>query len=52
MADYQKMYYIVCDAASRAIDAVPDEAKRLLQKALLEAEDVYIHTCGKMEKAG
>lgn len=49
MADYQKMYYIVCDAASKAIDAPPEEAKRLLQAALYEAEDVYIRSCQESE---
>ena len=42
MPDYKKMYYILCDAASRAIDAVPEEAKRLLQRALDEAEEIYL----------
>lgn len=45
MADYQKMYYILCSAASKAIDASPEEAKRILRNALLEAEEVYIRTC-------
>lgn len=49
MADYQKMYYIICNAASKAIDASPEEAKQLLQKALLEAENVYICTCGEVQ---
>ncbi len=47
MADYQKMYYIVCFAASRAIDAPPDEARRILRAALHEAEELYIDTCGE-----
>lgn len=52
MIDYQKMYYIICSAASKAIDAPPKEAKRLLQTALYEAEDVYIRTavCERKEK--
>lgn len=49
MADYQKMYYIICAAASKAIDAPPEEAKRILQTALYEAEDLYIRTCGEDE---
>lgn len=49
MADYQKMYYLICSAASKAIDAPPEEAKRLLQTALYEAEDIYIQTCGEEE---
>lgn len=44
MADYQKMYYIICSAASKAIDAPPEETKQLLQTALYEAEDIYIRT--------
>ena len=47
MADYQKMYYILCDAASRALDALPKTAENepvrtLLQKALDETEELYI----------
>lgn len=45
MVDYKKMYYIICDAASKVIDAAPENAKRILQEALLDAENVYIHTC-------
>ena len=45
MTDYQKMYSLLCSAASEAIDAPPEEARRLLQKALYEAEDLYIYTC-------
>ena len=44
MPDYQKMYYVLCDAASKAIDATPEEAKQILQKALYEAEEIYIRT--------
>ncbi len=46
MADYQKMYNLLCSAASEAIDAPPEKAKRLLQNALYAAEEIYIHTCG------
>ena len=51
MADYQKMYFLLCSAASKAIDAPPEEAKRLLQNALHEAEDIFLRTCeeGKEE---
>lgn len=47
MADYQKMYHILCDAASRALDALPqteenEPARTLLQQALDEAEELYI----------
>ena len=49
MAEYQKMYYILCDSASRALDALPDApetqaARLLLQQALYEAEELYIAT--------
>lgn len=51
MADYKKMYYLLCRAASHAIDAPPEEAKQLLQNALYEAESIYIATCedGELE---
>lgn len=47
MVDYQKMYYILCRAASDAIDILPEnddnqEVRQLLQNALLEAEELYI----------
>ena len=45
MADYQSMYYILCKAASKAIDAPPKEAKQILRKALCEVEDIYVLTC-------
>lgn len=45
MADYKKMYYILCDAASKAIDASPEKARQLLQNALYEAENIYTRTC-------
>lgn len=50
MADFQKMYAIICMAASRAIDAPPEETKRLLQTALYEAEDLYIRTSEEAER--
>ena len=47
MAEYQKMYYILCDGASRALDALPDTpetqaARLMLQEALYAAEELYI----------
>ena len=45
MADYRKMYYLLCSAASKAIDAAPEDAKQILRSALLEAEELYICTC-------
>lgn len=47
MADYRKMYYLLCSAASKAIDASPEEAKQLLRSALQEAEEMYLGTCGE-----
>ena len=45
--DYRKMYGILCRASSTALDLLPDtpenaDGRRLLQKALLEAEEVYL----------
>ena len=51
MADYQKMYYILCDAASKALDFVldtPEAAEQILRQALAHAEDVYA-TAGEEE---
>ncbi|MBQ1705496.1 MAG: hypothetical protein II028_06610 [Clostridia bacterium] len=49
MADYRKMYYVLCKAIDDVIDplegiplARPYAQK--LQKALLEAEEIYITT--------
>ena len=47
MADYQHMYHILCDAASRALDAMADtaandQARAILQSAWYEAEELYI----------
>lgn len=50
MADYQKMYYLLCSAASRAIDAPPEEARLLLQNALHQAEELFIRTCEEGEE--
>ena len=49
-ADYRHMYYILCNAASRALDAMPEGAEdsaaaaEILKKALEEAEELYIQT--------
>ena len=45
--DYRRMYGILCRAASAALDMLPDtpenfEARFIIQKALLEAEEVYL----------
>ena len=53
MPDYQKMYYIMCDGGSRALDALPDDvaaAMEILQNALEEAEEVYIQTSDDAEQ--
>lgn len=46
MANYPKMYAILCAAASDAIDLLDEgnirEARQLLQSALLEAEALYL----------
>ena len=46
MPDYEKMYHIVCSAASEAIDALeredPAAAKALLRAAMLDAEELYV----------
>lgn len=49
MADYKKMYAILCKAIDDAIDPLEQilEAKQIskdLQDALLEAEEIYIDT--------
>ncbi len=47
MADYQKMYYILCRAVDKALDILPEEAlevRRVLQLALDQAEEKYIDT--------
>ncbi|MBQ9686983.1 MAG: hypothetical protein IJV41_10640 [Oscillospiraceae bacterium] len=46
MPDYQKMYALLCAAASEAIDRIdasrPREARALLQRALWQAEELYV----------
>lgn len=49
MADYEKMYALLCAAVDNAIDALENvpaaqEASQALQAALLEAEEMYIQT--------
>lgn len=49
MADYAKMYYILCAAASEALDRLPETAENgaaaeLLRRALEAAEEVYLET--------
>ena len=46
MPDYEKMYHIVCAAASKAIDVLDEGdtalCRETLQAALLEAEEMYV----------
>ena len=46
MPDYQKMYALLCGAASDAVDLIERgesiKAAALLREALLKAEDMYI----------
>ncbi|MEG2175980.1 MAG: hypothetical protein RRY97_03815 [Oscillibacter sp.] len=46
MANYQKMYAIVCGAASDALDALqagdPAAAEKTLSAALEKAEELYL----------
>ena len=56
MPDYKTMYHILCAAASEALDELPDEpanakGRDILQKALNEAEDIYIDTADDKGKA-
>ena len=47
MPDYQKMYYILCDAVSKALDLMPtspNAAVQILRLALDHAEDIYVET--------
>ena len=47
MVHYERLYAILCAAASEALDALPDtkenaEGRLLLQTALFQAEELYI----------
>ena len=49
MTDYRKMYYTLCAATSTALDLLPEneetwQGRDVLQKALDEAEEIYITT--------
>ena len=49
LADYQKMYYVLCRAVDAAIDPlkqIPAAAAQAaaLREALLEAEEIYLLT--------
>ena len=48
------MYHVLCDAASKALDELPDEpanaaGRDTLQNALNEAEDIYVETADDKE---
>ena len=54
--DYRKMYYILCHAVSEALDLLPETVdnacgRAILQKALLEAEEVYLSDGEDEERA-
>lgn len=47
MPDYKTMYHILCAAASKALDALPEApdntaGRDILQRALYEAEEMYL----------
>lgn len=48
MADYKEMYCVLCAAADKALreldDGIVEKAKETLQKALFQAEEIYIET--------
>ena len=52
---YRSMYTILCSACSRAIDALDKQnhvqARRLLQEALWQTEDMYIEHGEALDKA-
>ncbi len=39
MADYQKMYYILCRAADKALDALPEDGEKARQIDTAGEED-------------
>lgn len=57
MADYERMYALLCGAVDNAIDALENvpAAERIsqsLQSALLEAEEIYIQTAPCVDDSG
>ena len=56
MPDYQKMYYVLCDAISKVLDeaqggAVPEDGWfHQLKAALNKAEDIYIDTAEDVDE--
>ena len=56
MADYRKMYAVLCTAIDREIDTLKEIPLALasanrLENALLEAEEIYIETSAYVEPA-
>ena len=63
MPDYKTMYRILCSAASKALDALPEApdalpeapdnaaGRDILQKALYEAEEMYVGATDKETEA-
>ena len=54
MADYKKMYAVLCTAIDREIDTLKEIPLALasanrLESALLEAEEIYIETSSYVE---
>lgn len=55
MVNYQKMYAILCAAASEAIDSLEkipetEAARKILQDALTEAEERYLQEAAECEQ--
>lgn len=55
MADYRKMYYLLCKAIDDVIDPLDriplaNPYTKLLKNALLEAEEIYITTTSYAEE--
>lgn len=55
MADYKKMYAVLCGAVDTVIEPLEQiplalPAAKLLHRALLEAEEIYIETTPNLEK--
>ena len=49
MADYQRMYALLCSEVSKALDSIPEaepflDLRRRLLDALEQAENIYIDT--------
>lgn len=51
MADWQKMYTVLCRAADEALDRLPADCgecaavRVLLQQAMYRAEEIYMDSC-------